>query len=42
MYISFSLIINLHFQNMYMIKRLFYDVVNFHQRLHVEFCDIFY
>ncbi len=41
MRISFQFIVNLHTQNAYMIKRLFYDVADSYRRLHVEFRDVF-
>jgi hypothetical protein len=41
MRISFQFIVNLYIQNSYVIKRLFYDVADFYQRLHVEFRDVF-
>ncbi len=41
MRISFQFIVNLHTQDAYVIKRLFYDVADFYRRLHVEFRDVF-
>ncbi len=41
MRISFQLVVNLHIQNAYVIKWLFYDVADFYRRLHVEFRDVF-
>ncbi len=41
MRVSFQLVVNLHFQNAYVIKKLFYDFINFYRRLHVKFRDVF-
>jgi hypothetical protein len=40
MRVSFQLVVNLHTQDAYVIKRLLYDVANFYRRLHVEFRDV--
>jgi hypothetical protein len=40
MRISFQLIVNLHIQKTYVIKKSLYDVADFYRRLHVEFRDV--
>jgi hypothetical protein len=41
MCILFQFIVNLYFQNAYVIKELFYDDADFYRRLHIEFRDVF-
>ncbi len=41
MCISFQFIIYLHTQNVYVIKKLLYNVADFDRRLYIEFRDVF-